>query len=221
MLRALSPVDAGVQRALAYTLPFMARTQAADYDERKQAIVETAAALFASRGFNGASVADLAQRCKTSKSLIYHYYESKEDILYDVMISHVRALEEAAAAAVAGDASAAQKLRDLARRFMALYVGAADRHKVLLNDLDHVPKARRAEIVAVQRGLIEIVRKLLVEIEPRLKRKNGASFAAAMLFFGAINWTHTWFDPKGAVSAGALADMAVDLSLGGLERVVE
>lgn len=196
----------------------MARTQAADYDERKLTIVEQAAALFATHGFNGASVADIAERCKTSKSLIYHYYESKEDILYDVMISHVRALETAAADALAGSAGAEQKLRDLTQLFMALYVGAADRHKVLLNDLDYVPKARRAEIVAVQRGLIESVRKLLVEIEPALKKRDGASFSAAMLFFGTINWTHTWYDPKGAVTPEALADMAVDLTLGGVAR---
>jgi len=199
----------------------MARTQAVDYDERKQAIVETAAALFAARGFNGASVADIAQRGKISKSLIYHYYESKEDILYDVMISHVRALEAAAREAIAGDDRPDRKLRELAHRFMALYVGAADRHKVLLNDLGRLPKVRRAEIVAVQRGLIEIVQKLLVEIEPALKRKAGASFAAAMLFFGTINWTHTWFDPRGPVSAGALAEMAVDLTLGGVRKAAE
>ncbi len=199
----------------------MARTQAANYDERKEAIVEAAAALFASRGFNGASVADIAERCKTSKSLIYHYYESKEDILYDVMISHVRALEAAAADALAGSATPEQKLRDLTQLFMALYVGAADRHKVLLNDLDYVPKARRAEIVQVQRGLIESVRALLVEIEPALKQREGAGFTAAMLFFGTINWTHTWFDPKGAVSAEALADMAVNLTIGGLSRSAE
>ena len=199
----------------------MARTQAADYDERKQEIVETAAALFAERGFNGASVADIAQRGKISKSLIYHYYEAKEDILYDVMISHVRALDAAAQEAVTGDGPPDRKLRELTHRFMALYVGAAARHKVLLNDLDHLPKVRRAEIVAVQRGLIEIVRKLLVEIEPALKKKSGASFAAAMLFFGTINWTHTWFDPKGPVSAGALAQMAVDLTLGGLAKAAE
>lgn len=199
----------------------MARTQAPDYDERKEAIVTAAAALFARDGFAGASVADVAKRAKTSKSLIYHYYQSKEDILYDVMISHVRALEAAAVEAVAGDAAPARKLRELAHRFMVLYVGAADRHKVLLNDLNRVPKARRNEIVTVQRGLIETVRKLLVEIEPSLKRKSGASFAAAMLFFGAINWTHTWFDPKGAVSVGALAEMAVDLVLGGLAKAAE
>ena len=199
----------------------MARTQAADYDERKQAIVETAAALFASRGFNGASVADIAQRGKISKSLVYHYYQSKEDILYDVMISHVRALEDAAREVMEELHTSERKLRELTHRFMALYVGAADRHKVLLNDLDHLPKARRAEIVAVQRRLIETVQKLLVEIEPALKRKSGASFAAAMLYFGMINWTHTWFDPRGPVSAGALAEVVVDLVFGGIKKAAE
>lgn len=198
----------------------MARTQAAEYDERKDAIVQAAAALFASRGFNGASVADIAQRCKTSKSLVYHYYQSKEDILYDVMISHVRALEEAARDAMAGAARPEQKLRDLAQLFMALYVGAADRHKVLLNDLDELPKARRADIVSVQRGLIDNVRTLLSEIEPALKGDPKRGFAAAMLFFGMINWTHTWFDPQGPISAEQLAEMTVNLTLDGLASAV-
>jgi len=194
----------------------MARTQAADYDERKLGIVEAAAALYASRGFNGASVADLAERCKTSKSLIYHYYQSKEDILFDVMISHVRALDEAARVAVAGEDAAAEKLRRLAHAFMGLYVGAADRHKVLLNELDNLDDKRRGEIVKTQRGLIEIVRNLIAEIEPKLKSRSGESYAAAMLFFGMINWTHTWFDSNGPVSADTIADMAVDVVLGGL-----
>ncbi|MBL8542646.1 MAG: TetR family transcriptional regulator [Hyphomonadaceae bacterium] len=199
----------------------MARTQAAEYDERKEAIVEAAAALFATRGFNGASVADIAQRGKISKSLIYHYYESKEDILYDVMISHVRALEEAAREVVAIADAPDRKLRELTHRFMALYVGAANRHKVLINDLDNLPKGRRSEIVAVQRRLIEIVQKLLVEIEPSLKRRSGAAFTAAMLYFGQINWTHTWFNPRGPISAGALAEMAVDVVLGGLRKAAD
>ena len=199
----------------------MARTQAADYDERKLAIVEAAAALYATRGFNGASVADLAERCKTSKSLIYHYYQSKEDILFDVMISHVRALDEAAREAVAGEGVAAQKLRRLAHAFMGLYVGAADRHKVLLNELDNLDDERRGEIVKTQRGLIEIVQRLLAEIQPTLKKRGGESYAAAMLFFGMINWTHTWFDPNGPVSADAIADMAVEVTLNGLAKAAE
>lgn len=182
--------------------------------------MKEAAALFAREGFDGASVAKLAQRCKTSKALIYHYYESKEDILYAVMISHVRALEQAAADAAAEPLPPERRLRELVHRFMALYVDAADRHKVLLNDLDRLPKPRREEIVAVQRRLIELVRALLVEIAPQLKRKLGESLAATMLFFGMINWTHTWFDPEGAVSPGALAEMAVDITLRGIRDAV-
>ena len=60
----------------------MARTQAPDYEERRIAIIDKAAELFARRGFMGASVADLAAACQTSKSLIYHYFPSKEDILF-------------------------------------------------------------------------------------------------------------------------------------------
>ncbi len=192
----------------------MARTQAPDYDLRREAIVAAAAALYARRSFQGASVADLAKRCKVSKSLIYHYYAAKEDILFDVMISHVRALEEAARAVIAGEAPPDAKLRSLARAFMAIYVGAADRHKVLLNELSRLPKNRRAEIVSVQRGLIEVVRRLLLAVAPRLSAPR--SFTAAMLFFGMINWTHTWFDAEGAVSAEELADLAVNTTLSGL-----
>jgi AcrR family transcriptional regulator len=181
----------------------MARTQAADYDQRRAAIVEQAARLYANKGFLGASVADLAQAVGASKSLIYHYYASKEDILFEVMDSHLRALAEAA-----------EKLREMSRAFMRLYVGAADRHKVLLNELAALPPARRDEIVGRQRRLIEAVEALLGAIQPdlapRLRRP------AAMLFFGMINWTHTWFHEGRGASAREVADLATDLTLEGL-----
>ena len=79
-------------------------------------------------------------------------------------------------------------------------------------------REHRAAIVALQRGLIEAVEKLLSEIQPRLRRRPGAARASTMLHFGAINWTHTWFDAKGAISAAALADMATDLTLNGLSE---
>lgn len=198
----------------------MARTQAADYDERRLAIVETAARLFARDGFLGASVADVAEACMLSKSALYHYYSSKDDILYDVMHSYIVALNAAAQAIVAGPGDAKAKLRALTREFMSRYVGAADRHKVLLNDLERLPKARRQAIVSMQRGLIDTMADLLCEIEPRLRLREAERRPAAMLVFGMINWTHTWFDPNGAVSAEQLADMAVDLALGGLKKAV-
>lgn len=194
----------------------MARTQAADYEQRREAIVEAAAELYARRGFLGASIADLAEACGSSKSLIYHYYSAKEDILFDVMASHIEELRAAVRAVGASPAPPADKLRALARRFMTLYARAASRQKVLLNEAGHLPPARRAEITASQRELVRAVEELLTAVQPALASRPGGALPVAMLFFGMINWTHTWYDPAGPATPEAVADAAVDLVLGGL-----
>ncbi len=187
----------------------MARTQSADYDRRREAIIEHAASLFARRGFDGTSVADLAAACETSKSLIYHYYPSKEDILGAVMSSHIDQLVQDVAEVMVDKNAPEVQLSALVHRFMKHYVGAADRQKVLLNELDRLPADRRAVIVAQQRGLIETVANLLGAIDPSLAADKTRARVQAMLLFGAINWTHTWFDPAGPVSPAEVADMAL------------
>jgi AcrR family transcriptional regulator len=191
----------------------MARPQSPDYDKRREAILDAAAHLYAQRGFQGASVADLAKACSTSKSLIYHYFPSKDDILYATMAAHLDALVEAAEDATR-TGSAEEKLRALTHAFMALYVGAGDSHKVLLNELDNLPPERRAEVVAKQRRIIGAVEALVWALRPDAGDLN---FPLTMLFFGMINWTHTWFRPGGSVDVERLADAAVDLMLGGVQ----
>ncbi|HWA91710.1 MAG TPA: TetR/AcrR family transcriptional regulator [Rhizomicrobium sp.] len=196
----------------------MARTQAADYEARRNAMLEKAAGLYAERGFLGASVADLAAACKTSKSLIYHYYPSKEDILFDVMLSHVQALLDAAERVVAGPGDARAKLDALTQDFMRLYVGAASRHKVLLNELARLPAKQRETVVRIQRRLLDIVQALLVEIRPELARRAQLKRPAAMLYFGMINWTHTWLDAEGRASPERVAALAVSVFLDGIAK---
>lgn len=190
----------------------MARTQAADYEQRREAIVARAARLFATTGFAAASVADLAAACETSKSLIYHYYHSKEDILFAVMASHIDQLVDDVAQAMKRDGGPEARLRDLVHRFMDHYVGAADAQKVLLNELDSLPADKRAAILAKQRTIIDAVSGLLAGLDPALADPMRAR-VRAMLLFGMINWTHTWFDPAGPITVTEIADMALALVL--------
>jgi len=193
----------------------MARPQSPDYDKRRHAIVEAAGHLYARRGFQGASISDLAKACGTSKALIYHYFPSKDDILYEVMAAHLDALVDAAAdAGRAGDAR--EQLRALTLAFMRLYVGAQDSHKVLLNELDNLPTERRAEVVAKQRRIISVVEALVREIRPET---GSITLPLTMLFFGMINWTHTWFRTGGKLDSDELAELAVDLMMNGLEKL--
>ena len=116
-------------------------------------------------------------------------------MLYDVMHSHVQALLDAAEDVAARAVPPAAKLRDLTAAFLRLYAGAAARHRVLLNELQRLPEKQRATIIAIQRRLIEIVEGALEELRPDLKAP--LKRPAAMLYFGMINWTHTWLDPAG------------------------
>ena len=106
-------------------------------------------------------------------------------------------------------------LRAITADFMKLYVGAAARQKVLLNDLNHLPKERRAVIVGIQHRLIEIVQNVMAEIRPELRGKAALGLPAAMLYFGMINWTHTWMDPAGAVKPARIAELAANVFLEG------
>jgi len=192
----------------------LARTQAADFEERRAAIVGHAARLFAERGFLGASLADLAEACETSKSLIYHYYDSKEDILFDVMHSHVRALLDAAEDISARPIAPSEKLTELTLAFVRLYAGAAARQRVLLNELQRLSKEQRAIVIGIQRRLIEIVENLLAKLRPDLEVVMRPP--AAMLWFGMINWMHTWLDPDGPVKPARIAELAAEIFLRGI-----
>ncbi len=191
----------------------MARTQAVDYDERKEAILSHAAALFAEKGYLGTSVMDIARACGSSKSLLYHYYPSKEDVLFGVMSSHVDVLLEDAADILASDLAAPESLHSLLHRFMDHYVGAASRQKVLLNELDNLPAENRRVIVAKQRRIVEAVQGLLARIHPEALADSASARAKTMLVFGMINWTSNWYDPAGKLTPAQIADLAFEMAI--------
>ena len=90
-------------------------------EEKRQAIVEVAAATFQELGFEGASMSEICARMGGSKATLYNYFPSKEALLLEVMF---RASEEdlmrTLQALQALDDDVAQALRDFGRRFLAM-----------------------------------------------------------------------------------------------------
>jgi AcrR family transcriptional regulator len=58
----------------------------------KQLILETAAQVFAEKGFDGARVDEIAKRAQVNKALIYYYFESKDKILEELMAILIKEL---------------------------------------------------------------------------------------------------------------------------------
>lgn len=199
----------------------MARPRAEDYAEKQQRIRDCAAELFAARGFAATSAADIAGEGGFSKALIYHYFESKEEILQDLLETHMDALLAAAEAALhegpfhEKDGPRAH-LRAFVRAHMRLYATASAKHLLLINELGSLPARGRAAIVAKQRRLVGLAADLFAAVAPGLTEQPGMRFPTAMSFYGMINWTCIWYRPDGVLSPDQFADLASDLFLDGL-----
>ncbi len=189
----------------------MPRPRAADYDEKRQALLDTAAALFAERGFARTSMGAIADACGASKAWIYHYYPSKESLLEDMLVAHVARLREAGTVALGAGASPEAQLRALLRAMMRIYARSGAKHIVLLSDLGVLPEGPQAQIVAAQREVVSLFGGLVGALAPEAPRA-----ATTMALLGMINFTYTWFDPDGPLDPEAYADLVADLFLRGV-----
>lgn len=194
----------------------MARPRAADYEDKKQLIRDRAAELFAARGFAATSIAEIAAACKTAKSLVYHYFGAKDDILYDLLVEHVSRLLAEADAALAGVDDPRAQLRAFVRAHIRLYAGAWAKHRLLLNALGDLSEPRREEVKELERSLVARARALLVALNPALADRPAAATAATMSMYGLMNWSHTWYRADGPLVPDEYADLAADMILDGV-----
>ena len=194
----------------------MARTQARDYEQRRQRILDTAAQLFARNGFHNTAIADVAKECGISKSLLYHYFTSKEEILFAAMEDHVLLLRETGKGIVEGKGSAREKFQAITRAFLDIYKNAQARHAVLLGELKALDPKQQRRIVKTQREVVGIFNELIAEMMQGAAEARSLRTVLTMLFLGMINWTHTWYDPNGALKPADLADLAAAIFALGL-----
>ncbi|HEY9684635.1 MAG TPA: TetR/AcrR family transcriptional regulator [Oculatellaceae cyanobacterium] len=192
----------------------MARPRAEDYDDKKQLILDQAAVLFSQKGFAGTSIATIAKFCNTSKALIYHYYQSKETLLFDMLQSHCSLLLATATDTIKNEGTAESKLRNLVSLFMDIYVTSRDKHVVLLNDLHWLAEDQQKEIRDLERQVVRIFRDLVTDIRPDLDEKT--RLALSMSIMGSLNWTYIWFKENGMLSPGAFAEIIATNFLAGL-----
>ena len=197
----------------------MARPKSQQHDLRRDQILDVAAQCFASKSYPAASMNDIALACGTSKARLYHYYDSKEAILFDLLDRYTQRLlaliGESQAVAERGNLDDRASLHALIKRFLQEYETSATRHVALLSDTKFLGEEQRTLIVSRQRDIVAAFTRFLKRAYPdRLSATNQT--AITMMLFGMINWTFTWLRPAGSLSYEAFADEVVQLLERGL-----
>ena len=190
----------------------MARPKSATHELKRDEILDRAAQCFADKSYPAATMNDIAAANGTSKARLYHYYEAKEAILFDLLDRYTQRLlsliGQAEATAQRRNLDDRAALHELIRSFLQEYETSATRHVALLHDTQFLGDEQRELILNRQRDLVSAVTRFLCRAYPgRLNLDNRT--AATMMLFGMINWTFTWLRPGGPMSYAAFAEEVI------------
>lgn len=195
----------------------MARTIAKDHQQKRKAILATAAQFFADNGYDRSSMAQLADACGVSKALIYHYYASKDALLFDIIHTHLTQLLDSVEKADNPELPAKDRVRVLSKAILSAYRDADAEHKVQLEAMSSLALHQREQLANIQRRLVELMSDSLRQTSPETFGRSPEKLKpVTMSVFGMLNWFYMWHSPGKGLSREDYGDLVADLILEGI-----
>lgn len=191
----------------------MPRVQAEDYSAKNQAILDSAAALFAKVGYPNTKMQDIAAACGATKSMLYHYFPTKDDLLSALLTDHLEKL----ILSIREPVSEVRPLEERFANFIESYVlksaSSRRRHVIAMNDIKFLPKVMQTPLLALQVEATNLVADILRELNPGLPKEVYKPYT--MLLLGMLNWTDYWHRPHGKMKPKELCERISRLFLSG------
>ncbi len=185
--------------------------------DRHRKILETAARVICERGYEGASIQDIADACGLTKAGLYHYIRSKEHLLIEIMNYGMDVFEEQVLSQVVGVADPLERLRACMERNIRLVTrGWSKEITIILHEHATLTGEARAQINArkkryvrfLETSFAEAVRDGLIRpVHPKV---------AAFSFLGSVLWVYKWFRADGPVPEDQLVKEMDNVFFGGL-----
>jgi len=190
--------------------------------DSRQEILRTAARLFQQRGYDATSMNDVAAALKLSKGGLYHHFQSKDEILFEIMNHAMEITQERVLDPVRGIADPEERLRSLIRRHIEVVLSPRDREiTVMLHENHPLPPALRKRINTRKKDYVHFVESLIAEVQKETQRTRPSKAAvspraAAFALLGMINWIYQWYKPEGELQANNLIPQFTELLFGGI-----
>jgi len=183
----------------------------------RQEILRASARLFQQQGYDGTSMNDVAAALKLSKGGLYHHFQSKDEILFDLMSHAMDITEEKVLKPVKAIADPEERLRTLIRLHIGVVLSERDREiTVMLHENHPLSPALRKRINARKKDYIHFVENLIAEVQTKLQSARGLKGtvtprAAAFALLGMINWIYQWYRPEGSLQQENLAQQYTEI----------
>lgn len=197
----------------------MVRTIAKDYDTKREKILTAAAHVFAHHGVASASMAEVAKACGISKGNIYHYYDSKLAILFEILDSYLSRLRGRIIAIKLDAGDVAGSLEKLCAEILDAYEGMDDEHKIQTEGIPLLPEDQQTVLKGYQSDMVHHVETFLSAANKSLQSNPQSRRAATMSVFGMLNWFYMWNTLNDADGRAAYAKTVAAITMGGVQAL--
>ena len=188
--------------------------------ERHRTVLETAARLICEKGYEAASVQDIADACGLTKAGLYYYIRSKEDLLLEIMNYGMDVFEERVLLPVLTISDPVERLKTCMEKNIFLVTeGWSKEVTIILHEHETLTGAARAQINARKKRYVHFLESSFEEAVREGRIRKVEPRVAAFSFLGMILWIYKWFRPEGKIPSQQLVREMQDLFFGGLETV--
>jgi AcrR family transcriptional regulator len=186
--------------------------------DRAQDIYLAAAQLFVEKGLDSTSVADIADALNMTKAGLYYYFESKQELLYRIVLLGLDSVKEEVLDPVREIKDAEERLRFIILNHARL--AAEGNHAVIIvsHEMNSLSFTQREAMLKRKREYFEFVRNTLVELKKDKKLYDIDITTATFTLLGMILWLPRWFRPNGKLTVKQVCEDVCDMALKGLLR---
>lgn len=180
-------------------------------EERWSELVEVATQVFYEKGYEAASLQDIADRLGMLKGSLYYYIQTKEDLLYEVINGVHQGGLRNLKTLMSKDAGALERLREVVIGHVEYECENLVSTTVFLHELDALPPERRQEIVGEDHAYRGLLTELIEDGQAEGVIKEDVSpKLAALWILGSANWLYRWYVPGGEFTAREIGEQFAD-----------
>jgi AcrR family transcriptional regulator len=196
--------------------PWGRSTRAQERENKRDAVLHTAARLFNKHGYHGTSLELVAEELEITRPTVYYYFKNKDEILFDCVRIALEMIGHAASEVTQRGGSAAEQLVAVMEKYAEVMMMDFGICLARVGD-GPLPQHSRVKLRKLQANIDQMLRELIAEgirqkdfgpCDPKL-----AAFAVA----GALNSISRWYRPDGLLGPREIAENFVGFLLVGLE----
>ena len=176
-------------------------------EQKRKRIRKVATKLFVEKGFENTTTRDIAKAADINKAALYYYFDSKEDLLYQILDDTVRIGLDRIREIERSKISLKKKLTAVTDMYTLYYAYDTDMMKLLVHDQKSLRPEHKKKLVRLQKDYVKVFVKILEDLKKNGEILDIDTTVCAFAFFGMVHWAYRWYSPGGRIKPDQLSEM--------------